>query len=183
MKFNKRKLNHDLVLELLEDRTTPINELAKKYGISSNHLHSIYKGTHWKKVPRKYSVKEYMRPNSCVKLNKDIVTAIKSGERTDYKEIAQEYGIRLKYINSLLNPNYFNSWKQIPLKGYENYKTIVKRNTRLTEEQVIEIYTNKTLSNTKLGKKYGVARSTIGDIRRGENWKHVTSKIQLDSAS
>lgn len=49
--------------------------------------------------------------------------------------------------------------------------------SKLTEAQVREIrleYQEGTISQRKLGVKFGVARSTIRDIVRQRNWKYVT---------
>lgn len=56
-----------------------------------------------------------------------------------------------------------------PVKGAKHYKA------RLTEAQVIEILASD-LSLSKLAKKYGVGRSTIGSIKEGRSWKHIERK-------
>lgn len=45
---------------------------------------------------------------------------------------------------------------------------------KLTASQAIEIY-NSPLSETALSKRYGVTRSQIGRIKRGERWMYVTA--------
>jgi len=53
-----------------------------------------------------------------------------------------------------------------------------KRNglSKLTENDVIRIYTTD-LSTRELAEQTGVSATTIRDIRRGELWAHVTSKL------
>lgn len=49
-------------------------------------------------------------------------------------------------------------------------------NVILTADEVVRIreeYSNGGISQTVLGEKYGVARTTVGNIVRRENWAHV----------
>lgn len=48
--------------------------------------------------------------------------------------------------------------------------------TRLTEAKVrsiINLYFDKLWSQERIAKKFGVGRSTVGDIIRGRSWKRV----------
>lgn len=50
--------------------------------------------------------------------------------------------------------------------------------SKLTKEQVIEIYSLKNImSKSDLAKRYNVGRLCILKIHNGTNWKHVTSLI------
>lgn len=51
-------------------------------------------------------------------------------------------------------------------------------NRKLTEGQVMEIF-NSGESNINLSKKYNVTSSTIGDIKRGTKWSHLTGKTYI----
>lgn len=46
-------------------------------------------------------------------------------------------------------------------------------NAKLTEKEAIEIYSNKTLSNGQLAKKYGVSKSLVKNIRHKRAWRHI----------
>jgi hypothetical protein len=54
-------------------------------------------------------------------------------------------------------------------KGQDN------ANSRLTEEEVIEIHTLLSLGETQreIGEKYNVSKTTIARIQRKENWGHI----------
>lgn len=56
-------------------------------------------------------------------------------------------------------------------RGEKHYKS------KLTEQQVIEIYTSKE-PGVILAKKYNVPTSTISKIRHGTTWKQVTGNIK-----
>jgi group I intron endonuclease len=49
---------------------------------------------------------------------------------------------------------------------------------KLSIEQVIDIFKNKSDRHYVLAKKYNVDRKTISAIRKGKNWKHVTQNTQ-----
>ena len=55
-----------------------------------------------------------------------------------------------------------------------NVKGITQGSSKLTEEQVLDIFNNHTDSNVELGRKYNVDNSTIWYIRKGKTWKHIT---------
>jgi hypothetical protein len=40
-----------------------------------------------------------------------------------------------------------------------------------------QIYQNKTLSQVKLSKLYKISRKTIQNIKKKENWIHITDKL------
>ena len=48
---------------------------------------------------------------------------------------------------------------------------------KLTEEQVIEIYTDKRSSQKELAAKFGVTKSLVQKIQYNIGWTHVTSKL------
>jgi DNA-binding XRE family transcriptional regulator len=45
---------------------------------------------------------------------------------------------------------------------------------RLTEEDVMAIYNSEHVSQTTLGKRYGVSQSTINHIIKGRTWQWLT---------
>ena len=55
-------------------------------------------------------------------------------------------------------------------------------NSKVTETQVIAIrneYSTNKFSQRELGKKYGLGKSMIGEIIRGNFWRHIGGKITL----
>jgi NUMOD4 motif/Helix-turn-helix len=51
---------------------------------------------------------------------------------------------------------------------------------RLTDEQVISIRNESNKSQRVLAMKYGVSRSTISRVIRGEIWKHVEQPLETE---
>lgn len=57
-------------------------------------------------------------------------------------------------------------------RGKENF------HNKLTEEDVIFIFTCETLTQSELAAKYGVSQSTINHIKRQRTWKWLTDSIK-----
>lgn len=49
-------------------------------------------------------------------------------------------------------------------------------NSKLTNEEVVDIYTSN-LSLSELSSKYNVCKTTISNIRTGKSWNHITSEL------
>lgn len=90
-----------------------------------------------------------------------------------------------------LNPDHLFAGTQreniydMEAKGRSNHvKGIENGNSKLNEKQVIKIrneYSLRKISQQKLGEKYGTSSSMVGEIVRGNFWKHVGGKITLTS--
>ncbi|HBD95461.1 MAG TPA: hypothetical protein DC057_14930 [Spirochaetia bacterium] len=69
-----------------------------------------------------------------------------------------------------------NKNRSVHLKGSQN------GNSKVTERQVVEIrnkYSTNKFSQRELGEKYGLSSSMVGEIIRGNFWKHIGGKITL----
>lgn len=69
----------------------------------------------------------------------------------------------------------------------ENSEDMVKRQrhkvgeahhcAKLTSVEVVEIRNNNTLSQEKLGRKYGITQSVVSRIKNNIKWKHVAAGV------
>jgi hypothetical protein len=57
-----------------------------------------------------------------------------------------------------------------------NAKGIVNGRTKLSEEDVLEIYNDNISTHQELADRYGVVRSTIQCIKYNQTWTHITSQ-------
>jgi hypothetical protein len=57
-------------------------------------------------------------------------------------------------------------------KGQDNFKN------KLTNEDVIFIYTNKNVSQGELARKFQISQSTISQIRNSKTWVWLTSTLK-----
>ena len=69
--------------------------------------------------------------------------------------------------------SYKNVGGRILPKGSRNTENAHKIHRKLTDEQVLEIRQNTELSNRKLAKEFGVAKSTIEAIKNFKTYKHI----------
>lgn len=56
-------------------------------------------------------------------------------------------------------------------------KGIMHHKTKLTEKEVIEIYNDNSGVYKELSKKYNVSIVTIGSIKIGKTWSHLTNHV------
>lgn len=174
LKHRGKKLTDEAVIEIMLDKVSSAKEMAAKHGVGKTQIYAIHQGLMWKHIScdPQYTRRDFKQERK--KLNLDIVTKIKNNEITDLKAVAEQYGVRLKYLWRLRDPNYIGSWKTIPVKGHVPLK---KWRKKLTTEEVIGIYCDRTSSNPVLAKKYNVHHKTISEIRNGRRRTEITSKL------
>lgn len=59
-------------------------------------------------------------------------------------------------------------------RGEKNFKA------KLSRDDVIAIFTDKTKTQQQLAEQYDVTQSTINHIKTGRTWSWLTSKLQDD---
>lgn len=114
-----------------------------------------------------------------------------------YASIARDYNVGRDRVRCIAIGQTYNSVtnhlkKQVMFTTYKENGTILnargrvartgpqkgsaRHNAVLNEEKVLEIrklFRDTDLTNTEIGKMYGVGRKAIANIRNGKNWKHV----------
>lgn len=161
IKYNKKEI-HDL---LYNNIFIADNNCWEWQGITRNNYGEIdYKGKRFK--THRFS---YMLKNN----NFNIPSKIKICHICDNpKCINPDHlfsGTQKDNIYDMENKN-----RSVHLKGSKN------GNSKVTEDQVIKIrneYSTKKFSQRELGEKYGLSSSMVGEIIRGNFWKHIGGKI------
>ncbi len=168
--FRNLKLTEEAVIDIITDTTATADELAARYGIQRQTVYNICNGKKWKHITLdpKYTPRNFKLERK--KLNVDIVTAIKNHTVTDLKAVAKEYGVALKYLQKLRDPNYIDAWKTIPTK---EFKPSFLWRKRLTDEEIIGICSEQGPMKV-VARKYNVHPSTVKDLRNGRKHKHIT---------
>jgi hypothetical protein len=167
-------LNEQQVIEILHNTTDSNSVIAKKYGVSDETVSKIFRNVNWKHIPRP-NLKRDPQINSR-KLTADVVRAVRNYERTDYEQIAKEYGCLTKTVKQLLCPNNLD-WKYIPVKGYENYKGERLGAMPLRKSAVRDIFLNTHISVREMADKYNVGFDCIKNIRSGKRHGKYTSTL------
>lgn len=114
--------------------------------------------------------KQWGEGHSQVRLTRQQVLAIRMDERI-HRLIADEYGISLPTV---ANIKARRIWKNLESAAVSMGYAKGERNgfSKLTAEQVREIRAD-TRTQQQIADQYGVARTTIGAIKRGKNWPGV----------
>lgn len=171
----------DEIKLLLVNTDLSFVEIAKKYNVSPSCICDINIGRSFNENIYNYPIRKTGRNHSEIndtQLNNIINMLINSKET--FSEIARknsvkEYtiGIINRGIHSLCPKKY-----SYPLRKIEQKFT---QNNILTKEDVKQIcyelcFSTETLIN--IGKKYHIAKNTIGDISRGITWKEITQQFK-----
>ena len=77
--------------------------------------------------------------------------------------------------HSVIGKNYMDKYGY-PLSRWTHLKGDDRHNSKLTSEQVKEIYQSE-LGYRELAKKYKCGNTTIRDIRNGRFWRHITEGL------
>jgi len=77
--------------------------------------------------------------------------------------------------NHLFEGTNLDNNRDMIIKGRQKYPCgVEKKISKLTEQQVIEIYNLKgKLSQSKIGEIYDIKQATVFDIHKGNTWKHL----------
>ncbi len=173
-----KKFTDQEVIDIITDHTTDVNVLAERHGVDKRCIQNLYGGRTYKYITRKPEYYNTRRVFTSRVLNEEIVRAIKNNERTDFEAIAQEYGVSVKYLRQLRNPNNFDTWKFIPTPS-ENARKVFTRKP-LTEEEVIGIISHVKEQVKVIARKYNVHPKTVSNLRIGRLKKHITLDLSLN---
>lgn len=172
------KLTEKQVINIINSKE-PCVVLAKKYNLTPTAISKIQLGTNWKRIHKRLNTtprsSKYKR---C--LDETIVRAIKNFEVNNFDELAKQYDVDVRYLKSLQNPKMITAWKHIPVKGYEDIKSIPPVRHRTDRKIVRDIFLNRHISANEMADKYSVSLDVVYSIRSGKRHSKYTSKLQLD---
>lgn len=175
-----RKLTRNDVIEILNDDTSTITELATRYNVHIDTINKIYRRENWVHLYDEYGCKR-SGPKTKRKLTLEVVRSIKNLEPVNFEELAKKFNTTVKYLKGLRNPKRIHGWKYVPVKGYEDFSNIPPTTPKkLNADMAIAIYCDRASSKKEISKKYNIQPATVREIQIGKRWRSVTSKIQLD---
>ena len=167
----KQKLKNNLELSL--------TEIASQYNVSLSCISNINVGKTFYDKNIDYPIRKTpTRSGMTQEIVNKIIFLLQTTNKTQ-EEIALDVGIHTYTVGEINRGN--NSWCPINL-SYPIRKPI-KANTYqniLDLDKVKLIIYDLIFTNIKIediGKKYGVAKNTIGDISRGISWKEITQNF------
>ena len=167
----KQKLKNNLELSL--------TEIANQYNVSLSCISNINVGKTFYDKNINYPIRKTpTRSEMTQETANKIILLLQTTNKTQ-EEIALDVGIHAYTVGEINRGK--NSWCPINL-SYPIRKPI-KANTYqnvLNLDKVKLIIYDLIFTNIKIediGKKYGVAKNTIGDISRGISWKEITQNF------
>lgn len=167
----KQKLKNNLDLSL--------TEIAKQYNVSLSCISNINTGKTFYDKNINYPIRNTPTKSELTKKIVDKIIFLLQTTDKSQEEIALIVNIHSYTVGEINRGN--NSWCPINLQ-YPIRKPI-KANTYqniLNLNKVKLIIYDLIFTNIKIediGKKYGVAKNTIGDISRGISWKEITQNF------
>lgn len=116
------------------------------------------------------SQKQWGAGHSQVKLTEDQVVAIRLDDRP-YLAIAADYGISRSSVGNIKSGHAWGRLKsEVVANGYAKGSRVAT--AKLSEDLVRQIRSD-TRSQQQIADDFGVARTTVGRIKRGETWGGV----------
>ena len=154
-------------------------EIGKKFGVTLYCISDINRGRTFYEENLEYPLRKAPEKSMLDEDKINIIIDFLTNSDLSMDDIALTTNVKSYTVGEINRGK--NSWCP-PDINYPIRKP-VKKNTYqniLTVEKIQQIcydlcFTNITLEN--IGKKYGVAKNTIGDISRGISWKEITNNF------
>lgn len=167
------------IKELILNSEQTFEEIASLYDVTIYCISDINRGRTFHDDVSNYPLRPAPKRSIMNDEKLSIILDMLFNTKAGYKEIALTVDVNEYTIGEINRGK--NSWCPEDI-DYPIRKPLQKntyQNT-LTKEQVIQICYDLCFTNIKLediGKKYGVAKNTVGDISRGISWKDITHQF------
>ena len=155
-------------------------EIGKEYGVSLYCISDINRGKSFYDKTLKYPLRQSPKRSFIDDKKLNIIIDLLANSQLTFYEIALMVDANEYTIGAINNGK--NSWCpediEYPIRKPQQQYTY---QNVLNQEKVCKICYDLCFTNTKLediGKLYGVAKNTIGDISRGISWKEITNQFK-----
>ena len=172
--------NAEDIQKLIQENLLSFVEIANKYNVSTTCISDINTGRTFYNNNLKYPLRagrEHSEINQ--KQFEQIVNLLINSKET-FDEIARKtnvkpytIGIINRGLHSLCSKKYTYPLRKTEQKFTAN-NVVTKENVKQICYEII--FSNETLEN--IGKKFDIAKNTIGDISRGISWKEITQQFK-----
>ena len=184
----KAKLTEEQILKIdnmLKDNKT-IDEIADTFKVHRSTIQLIKTGKHWSHITGRNRDNVYVKP---IKITtEDQVIEVKKwlykNKHCD-QQIADILNMGRSTISHIRRQK---TWSHVTLS--EEDKIFLESNPKeyfieqkITEKQVIEIkklLKENVLSQSKIGKMFGLSQTAISKIKLGKSWSHIILEDYLD---
>lgn len=165
---------------LILNTTKSFQEIANEYCVTIYCISDINRGKTFYDEYFRYPLRPTPQKSVIDDEKINIILDMIINTSMTWKEIALATNINEYTVGAINNGK--NSWCPSDLK-YPLRKSIQKNtfNNKITQQTVKQIcyklcFTNITIEN--IGKEFGIAKNTVGDISRGLTWKDITQQFK-----
>ena len=168
------------IKDLIQKSTMTFTEIASKFGVTIYCISDINRGKSFHDNNLHYPLRPAPKKSDIDEDKINIIIDMLLNTNMSQDEIALATNIHSYTVGEINRGT--NSWCPKDL----NYplKKPVQNNTymnKINSKEVQEICYKLCFTNTKvedIGKEYGIAKNTIGDISRGLTWKDITQQFK-----
>lgn len=170
------------IKNLIAENELTFQQIGDLYGVSLSCISDINRGKTFYENDRDYPIRKTpQRTVLCAELVQTIIKMLREDSHLSVEDIALTLGIS-EYTVGEINRGQ-NSWcpRNISYPVRKGIKKHTYQN-KITQDEVILICRDLIFSAENLetiGKKYNIAKNTVGDISRGITWKEITSQFKL----
>lgn len=170
------------IQDLIQNSELSFVDLSKQFKVSTCCISDINTGRTFYNSKLNYPLRNDRQHSEITQEQFDKIVNMLINTKETFDEIARKTKIKT-YTIGIINRGLYTSLKPKEKYTYPLRKTEQKftANNVLTKEQVKQICYEICFSNDKLediGKRYGIAKNTIGDISRGLTWKDITHQFK-----
>lgn len=169
----------DEIKQLILNTDLTFEDIGSRYGVTIYAISDINRGKSFNETQLQYPLRPTPR-RSFIDENKiNIILDMLFNTSLNQREIALATDTN-EYTIGEINRGH-NSW--CPKNISYPIRKPIQNNTyqnKINQEQVQQICYDLCFTNIKLediGKKYGIAKNTVGDISRGVSWKAITQQF------
>ena len=170
------------IKNLLVESDLTFQQIGDLYGVSLSCISDINRGKTFYEMDLDYPIRKTPQRTALnTELVQIIIKMLKEEINLTIEDIALTLGISDYTVGEINRGK--NSWcpKDISYPIRKGIKKYTYQN-KITQDEVILIckdliFSSETLED--IGKKYNIAKNTVGDISRGITWKEITNQFKL----
>ena len=168
------------IKNIIQNSSSSFKEIGEHYGVTLYAISDINRGKSFYDSSLKYPLRQSPKKSYIDEDKINIIIDLLLNSTLNQTDIALTVDISPFTVGEINRGK--NSWCPKDLE-YPLRKPIQKNTYQniLGQKEVQEICYELCFTNNKLediGKKYGVAKNTIGDISRGISWKEITHQFK-----
>lgn len=167
------------IKKLIMNSSLTFQEIADKYNVSLSCISDVNTGRTFLDTNLEYPLRKTYSRSEMNQEKASLIIKMLQETRFSQEEIARQLNVKPYTVGQINRGK--SSWcptdLNYPLSSHEKKYTY---QNILCKEDVLNIVYDLCFTNItqeQIGKKYGVAKNTIGDISRGLTWKEVTTNL------